>query len=134
MNATFEMLSLSVLGALIGLMAGANELSIQQRADEIEWQTLAEPEGAVVAQLWADPGNGDRGRLMRWPAKSQLDHQVQSRDTHFVVLAGTFVVTVAGSAHEIGPGGFAEVPRGVSHSIGCEASGACMFLMHIGGK
>lgn len=97
---------------------------------EIKWSDLAEPAGARQALLWGDPKTADHGTLVRWKATTKVPDLLRTQDLHVVVLAGTFTVEIEGGYKEFGPGGFARIPKGVKHTLGCEAVGECRLLMH----
>ena len=79
---------------------------------------------------WGDAKAADQGVLVRWKFNSKLRDQTRGQDAHFVVLAGTFTAEIDGKYREFGPGGFVSIPKGVKHTLGCEASGECKFMMH----
>lgn len=103
-------------------------------AKELEWRAVAELEGASEAALWGDSADVDRAVLVRWTFNTKVPAQVRAQDLHVVVLAGTLTIEVDGQYSELGPGGFASVPKGTAHTIGCGAAGQCTFLMHHGGE
>lgn len=98
---------------------------------DLKWVDLVEPAGARQALLWGDPKAGDHGLLVRWKFNSKVADLVRTQDLHVVVLAGTFTVEIDGGYKEFGPGGFVSIPRGVKHTLGCEAAGECRFVMHL---
>ena len=98
---------------------------------ELKWLDAATPIGAKQVMLWGDAKTIDQGVLIRWKFNSKLRDQTRTQDAHFVVLTGTFTVEIDGKYREFGPGGFVSIPRGSKHSLGCEASGECKFLMHM---
>jgi quercetin dioxygenase-like cupin family protein len=99
-------------------------------AKELKWVDVAQPPGAKQAILWGDAKSADNGVLVRWPFNSKAPGLVRTQDAHFVILAGTFTVEIDGGYREFGPGGFVSIPKGVKHSLGCEAAGECKFVMH----
>jgi mannose-6-phosphate isomerase-like protein (cupin superfamily) len=123
-------LSAVALGLLGTGSALTQEKASLQTARELKWIDLPEPAGARQALLWGDPRAGDSGVLVRWPFNTRVRDLVRSQDVHIVVLVGTFTVDVQGEYREFGPGGFIAVPKGVKHTLGCEAAGECRFLVH----
>lgn len=99
-------------------------------AKELKWVDVAQPKGAKQAALWGDEKSADNGVLVRWPFNTKLPDLVRTQDVHIVVLAGTFTAEIDGAYREFGPSGVVVIPRGVKHSLGCEASGECKFVMH----
>jgi quercetin dioxygenase-like cupin family protein len=97
---------------------------------ELRWVDLAEPKGAKQAVLWGDAKSSENAVLVRWPFNTKAADQVRSQDVHILVLAGTFTTDIAGSYNEFGPSGVIVIPRGVKHTLGCEAAGECRFLVH----
>jgi hypothetical protein len=98
-------------------------------AKELKWTDVAEPKGARQAVLWGDP-SGEHALLVRWPFNTKLADVVRSQDVHVFVHAGTFTVDVAGTYKEFGPSGVLVIPKGVKHTLGCEAAGECRFVIH----
>lgn len=99
-------------------------------AKDLRWIDVAQPAGAKQATLWGDAKSADNGVLVRWKLNSKASDLVRTQDVHIVVFAGTFTVEVDGAYREFGPGGFVSIPKGVKHTLGCEASGECKFVMH----
>ena len=99
-------------------------------AKELKWIELAQPPGARQAVLWGDAKAADNGVLVRWSFNSKAPDLVRTQDVHIVVLAGTFTVEIEGGYREFGPGGFVSIPKGVKHTLGCEAAGECRFVVH----
>lgn len=126
--------SLVVTGLCIALagqaQAQATEPPMLRGAEALEWHAVAAPQGAIEAVLWEDSSEGDRAVLVRWTFNTKVPPRVRAQDLHLVVLAGTLTVEVDGEYTEFGPGGFATVPGGTEHALGCAATGQCTFLMH----
>jgi mannose-6-phosphate isomerase-like protein (cupin superfamily) len=122
--AAFFLLLVSPLTGLCG------ETPVLVSAKEMKWTDAAEPAGARLAVLWGDAQSSDHGTLVRWKFNSKLPDLVRTQDVHVVVLAGTFTVEIDGGYREFGPGGFVSIPKGVRHTLGCEAAGECRFVMH----
>jgi quercetin dioxygenase-like cupin family protein len=101
-------------------------------ARELKWVELPEPKGARHAVLWGEPG-GEHAALVRWSFNTKLADVSRSQDAHVFVHAGTLTVDVQGTYKEFGPGGVLVIPKGVRHTLGCEAAGECRFLMHHAG-
>ena len=99
-------------------------------AKELKWTDVAQPAGAKQAVLWGDSKSGDNGVLVRWKFNSKAPDLVRTQDVHIVVLAGTFTVEIEGGYREFGPGGFVSIPKGVKHTLGCEAAGECKLIVH----
>ena len=97
---------------------------------ELKWVDLAEPKGAKQAVLWGDAKSSENAVLVRWPFNTKVADQVRTQDVHIVVLAGTFTSDAAGTYKEFGPSGVIVIPKGVKHTLGCEAAGECRFLVH----
>jgi hypothetical protein len=98
-------------------------------AAEVQWSDVPEIPGARQAHLWGRPG-ADHGTLNRWRANTKLPAATREQDLHVVVLAGTFTVEIQGTYKEFGPRSFIRVPEGVTHVLGCEAAGECVFVFH----
>ena len=119
-------------GGALAAMACCHAADAPQwmNAKEFKWGAAAEPKGAQQAVLWGDAKSSDNGTMLRWAFNTKSTGLVRSQDVHFVVLAGTFTVEVAGDYREFGPGAAVTIPKGVKHTLGCEASGECKLLMH----
>ena len=102
-------------------------------AKELRWSDAAQPKGARQAALWGDAG-GEHAVLMRWPFNTKVADVVRDQDLHIFVHAGTFTVDAAGTYKEFGPGGVLVIPKGVRHTLGCEAAGECRFVLHHPGR
>jgi quercetin dioxygenase-like cupin family protein len=98
-------------------------------AKELKWTDLAEPKGARQAVLWGD-ATGENAMLVRWPFNTKLTDVVRNQDVHIFVHAGTFTVDAQGTYKEFGPSGVLVIPKGVKHTLGCEAAGECRFVVH----
>lgn len=122
------MMSLLLVGATI---AGAADAPTLLNAKDVKWSGVAEPKGGKQAALWGDANSGDSGMLVRWQYNSKLPNVVHTRDAHILVITGTFTLDIGGRYTEFGPGGFAIIPRGTKHNMGCEAVGECTFLLHL---
>jgi len=117
------------MAAVVGV-ANAGETVQLKRAKELQWSDIDAMPGGKFTALW---GEGAAGAvLMRWPATAKLPSVTREHDLHIVVLAGTVTFDIAGGHKQIGPGGFADIPKGIAHALGCESSGECVFLMHAG--
>jgi mannose-6-phosphate isomerase-like protein (cupin superfamily) len=97
---------------------------------DMQWVDTSTPAGAKQAQLWGDAKAADQGMMLRWKFNSRLRDQTRLQDARYIVLAGTFTVEIAGNYREFGPGGYVFIPKGVKHTIGCEASGDCRLFVH----
>lgn len=98
-------------------------------ARELKWTDVAEPKGARQALLWGDAA-GESAQLVRWPFNTKLADVVRNQDAHIFVHAGTFTVEVGGTYKEFGPSGVLVIPKGMKHTLGCEAAGECRFVVH----
>jgi mannose-6-phosphate isomerase-like protein (cupin superfamily) len=123
----FAALCVALVVAAPGIAADAPTL---WTAKDLKWIDVPEPAGARHALLWGDAKAGDNGTLVSWKFNSKAANLVRSQDVHIAVLAGTFTVEIDGGYREFGPGGFVSIPKGVKHTLGCEASGECRFLVH----
>jgi hypothetical protein len=123
-------LTVAATALLLAAAVHAQDKPTLQTARELKWVDVPELAGARQAPLWGDPRSGDNGTLVRWRINTRLRDLVRTQDLHIVVLTGTVTITVQGEYREFGPGGFLSVPKGVPHSLGCEASGECRFLVH----
>lgn len=121
---------LSILAAA-GIASADDQLQLK-RAKELQWSGIDAMPGGQFTALWSDDAGG--AVLMRWPFTTKLPSVKREHDVHIVVLAGTVTFDIAGDHKQIGPGGFANIPKGVAHVLGCESSGECVFLMHSAGK
>jgi hypothetical protein len=99
-------------------------------AKDLKWVDVAQPKGARQAVLWGDVKAGENAVLVRWPFNSKLPDLVRTQDVHIVVLAGTFTAEIEGGYREFGPSGVIVIPKGMKHTLGCEAAGECRFVMH----
>lgn len=115
----------------LGLSAYASDAPTLVTWRELKWIDLAKPAGARQALLWGDPKAGEHGLLVRWKFNTKVPDVVRTQDLHVVVLAGTFTVEIDGGYKELGPGGFVRIPKGVKHTLGCEAAGECRLVMHL---
>lgn len=120
-------LCLSILGPALIQAADSPTMST---ARELKWTDVSDLAGAKQAPLWGDPKSGDNGMLVRWKFNTKVPDLVRTQDVHIVVMAGTFTVEAGGTYKEFGPGGFVSIPKGVRHSLGCEAAGECRIVMH----
>lgn len=111
------------------LVAVAADEPVLWSSKEIQWIDDAAPAAAKHAVLWGSAA-GDGGTLVRWKFNTKGPSQVGTHDIHVLVLAGTLTVDVDGRYREFGPGGFIKIPKGIKHTMGCEAAGECTFLVH----
>ena len=119
----------------LGATAAAPDAPVVWTSSEIKWSDLAEPAGARQSPLWKDSATGDTGTLVRWKFNTKVPARTAETDTHVVILAGTFLLAVEGTAEkQLGPGAFASIPRGSKYESGCEAAGECVFVMHQAGS
>ena len=117
--------------ALFASAGGAADAPTLWTSAQVEWAEVAEPAGGRQALLWKDAATGDKGTLNSWKFNTRNPPRTSDRDTHFVVLAGTFTVDLDGAEQkQFGPGGFVSIPRGTRYAPGCEAVGECIFVMH----
>ena len=117
--------------ATVAGAANASETAQLKRAKELQWSDIEAMPGGKFTALWSEGNAG--AVLMRWPSTTKLPSVTREHDVHIVVLAGTVTFDIAGGHKQIGPGGFADIPKGIAHALGCESSGECVFLMHAGG-
>lgn len=126
----------AVGSGLIGLCAFASAAAAADTptfwtSSQVKWTEVAEPAGARQAPLWDDPATGDKATLNRWKFNTKNPPRTEAHDTHFVILAGTFTLDLDGAEQkQFGPGGFVSIPKGTRYAPGCEAAGACVFVMH----
>ncbi len=121
------------VGALLFGAGGgrADEAPTLWTADDVRWTDVAGVAGARQALLWGDPKTGEHGTLNRWKFNTKLPARASLHDVRIVVLTGTFTVEAEGIGYrEFGPGAVVILPRGLKHTLGCEASGECNFVMH----
>ena len=126
MRNAFHVVAVGVLFAAAQALAAETTLLT---AKELKWVDLAEPKGARQAVLWGEP-RGENAVLVRWPFNSKMADIVRNQDAHIFVHAGTFTVEIGGTYKEFGPSGVLVIPKGVKHTIGCEAAGECRFVLH----
>jgi hypothetical protein len=100
-------------------------------AKDRAWSASAVAKGAEESALWSTAAaGGENGTLMRWPSRTKAKPVVADQDLRILVLTGTFTVEWGKEYRELGPGGFLTVPKGLEHTLGCEAAGECLFLVH----
>ena len=99
-------------------------------AKELKWVDLGEPRGARQALLWGDARSSENAVMVRWPFDTKVADQVRNQNLHIVVFAGTFTTDTEGVYREFGPGGVIVIPKGMKHTLGCEAAGECRFVVH----
>lgn len=122
-----------VVGATLGGAGAAHAADgpTLWTAGEVRWSDVAGIPGARQALLWGDPKAGEHGTLNRWKFNTKLPARVSAHDVRIVVFTGTFTLEAEGAGHrEFGPGSVVVLPRGLKHTLGCEASGECNFVMH----
>lgn len=119
------------IGALCSA-ATAGEPTVTNARDRV-WAKSSVAKGAEEAVLWANGSTREEGVLKRWPSRTKLKATTNEVELHILVLAGTFTIDAGGQYRELGPGGFALIPAGTEHTLGCEAAGECLFLVHRGG-
>ena len=127
---------LIALGVTLGVSpaARAEDAPVLRTAGEVRWTDVDGIPGARQALLWGDPKGGEHGTLNRWKFNTKLPARVSSQDVRIVVLTGTFTLEAEGVGYrEFGPGWLLVLPRGFKHTLGCEASGECNFVMHLPG-
>lgn len=117
-----------LLAAAAGSAAWSANL-LTSTATERNWVPSTAAPGAENASLWGNE-KGDQGVLLRLPSRTKLKSATADRDMHIVVMTGTFTIKWGDKYRELGPGGYASVPSGTEHVIGCEASGECLLLVH----
>ena len=120
--------ALTLLAALVSSFASSADLTTVTARDR-SWMNSSVAAGAEQASLWGDE-LGDQGLLLRWPSRTKLKPATLDHDVHIVVMNGTFTVEWGDQYRELGPGGYASIPRGTSHVLGCEAAGECLLLVH----
>ena len=125
----FRIAALS-LAILAPVSAAAADAATFVTNKELKWVNLAEPKGARQVVLWGDEKSTENAVLVLWPFNTKVADQVRTQDVHIVVLAGTFTSDVGGVYKEFGPSGVIVIPKGVKHTLGCEAAGECRFLVH----
>jgi hypothetical protein len=126
------MRNLSRIAAITLVLAGFPAVAADTTlltAKELKWMDVSEPKGARQAVLWGDPG-GEQAVFVRWPINVKMADVVRNQDLHVFVHAGTVTVDVGGTYKEFGPSGVLVIPKGVKHTLGCEAAGECRFLIH----
>ena len=129
MGIAFRIAALCI-SILAPALAQAADPPVLVSAKELKWADVDQPKGAKQAVLWGDAKSSDNGVLVRWPFNSKMPDLVRTQDVHIVVLAGTFTAEIGGNYREFGPSGVLVIPKGVKHTLGCEASGECRFVMH----
>ncbi len=132
-NATrFVTTAFALLATVATVVVSAAD-PVVSTARERAWVKSSAAAGAEEAFLWGSAASSDQGVLTRWPSRTKLKPTSQADDLHILVLAGTFTVEYGQQYRELGPGGFALIPGGVLHTLGCEAAGECLFLVHRSG-
>jgi hypothetical protein len=100
-------------------------------AKDRSWSASTVSKGAEESPLWsAATASGENGMLMRWPSRAKLKPVVAETDLRILVLTGTFTIEWGNEYRELGPGGLLTIPKGIAHTLGCEAAGECLFLVH----
>lgn len=98
-------------------------------AGDIEWQDTQNPDGGKEARLFHDPRTGDEVRLAHWPIKASIN-ETPASNVHIFNVAGTFALTMNDTSENIGPSGYALIPKGTKYTITCANAGKCIFFIH----
>ena len=125
----FSRIAMLCACALAAAAVHAADVPTLLTAKDLKWADLGEPKGARQAPLWGDTSR-ENAVMVRWPINTKVADQVRSQDLHVVVFAGTFTTEAGGAYREFGPGGVIVIPKGMKHTLGCEAAGECRFLVH----
>ena len=125
-------LALAGLGLLANQTAGqtkAPAAPVVWPAADIQWVDNPAIAGAKVAVLWGHPKVGRYGALKKLPAGGAMPLHTHTHDQHVVVLSGSIVLALEGSApKELGPGSYAFIPGGHKHTADCKAGADCVYL------
>src|SRR5687767_11659263 len=97
---------------------------------ELKWIDQPAPKGARQVLLWGDEQSTEHAVMVSWPINTKLTNVTRTQDLHVLVIAGTVTIDVEGKYREFGPSGVVVVPKGLKHTLGCEAAGECRFLVH----
>ena len=130
MKMRLPILVVAILAATLSHAARAADAPLLLNARDIKWSDAEQPPGAKQALLWGDPKSSDHGTLLRWAFNTKAADLVRTQDVHIVVLTGTFTVSIGNDYREFGPGAAVTIPKGIKHTLGCEASGECKFVVH----
>ena len=87
--------------------------------EEFFWKVTGDDTGGVL----------DVGEMVLEPGIAVPEHIHHANDETFYVLEGRFHLIVAGKQHDLDPGGFVFVPRGVPHRWQNSESGPSRILL-----
>ena len=98
-------------------------------ASDIKWMDSPAFKGAKIAVLWGDPKTGGYGALKSIPGGQTLQLHTHSYDQKVLILSGTIVLAVEGSApKELSHASFAFIPAGVRHTADCKSGADCVYF------
>jgi hypothetical protein len=118
------------LAAVMASTAWSADPSVVVAKDRA-WSASSVAKGAEESSLWTtSAAGGENGMLTRWPSRTKVKPVVAEQDLRILVITGTFTVEWDKEYRELGPGGFVTIPKGTEHTLGCEAAGECLFLVH----
>lgn len=98
-------------------------------AGDVEWQDTQNPDGGKEARLFHDLRTGDEVWLVNWPTKASIN-ETPARNVHIFNVAGTFALAMNDTSENIGPSGYALIPKGTKYTITCANAGKCIFFIH----
>jgi len=98
-------------------------------AAEIKWSESPAVKGAKIAVLWGDPKMGQYGALKSIPAGGTLGMHTHTEDQKVVIVSGTVLFALEGSAtKELGTGSYLYIPGGTRHKADCKPGADCIYF------
>jgi glyoxylate utilization-related uncharacterized protein len=122
--------SIALLLGLVGTIPAWSDDATATIAKDRVWSKSDVVAGAQESAVWGSAGSANQGVLIRWPSRAKAKSATSGAALNILVLTGTFTVEWGGQYRELGPGGVVQIPHGLTHTLGCEAAGECMFLVH----
>jgi quercetin dioxygenase-like cupin family protein len=111
------------------LQSSSARAPIVWSASDLKWVDNPALTGAQQAILWGDPAKTEYGALKRIPAGARLPMHSHTNETRALLVAGTLIFTLDGSAaKELPPQSYVSIPGGVQHAASCKAGADCVYF------
>lgn len=129
--AVFALISADSLLAQAPPAAPAAPAAIQvQNWDKLEWKPSASlPVGAEYHLIYEDPASGGIQAFVRFPKGYLLPAHRHLFDETLTVIEGKLRIQSDGIDRVIETGGYASVPKGLSHSLKAEGRKGVVFIL-----
>jgi quercetin dioxygenase-like cupin family protein len=120
---------------VIGHAQSASPGAVAKSLSEVKFEPDSDVKCLLSAVEGGNPDTGPSSIILKSPANCLVPWHYHTAAEQLIVVEGNMKTEMDGmAAHNLGPGGFAEMPSKVKHQFACRSSAGCVMFVNFDRK